>query len=343
MVPQKSTKLTAVDLFSGCGGLSLGLKQAGFNVLGAIELDSLAVDSYRRNHRKVKVWNEDIRDVPASRFARALALSPGCLDVLAACPPCQAFSRIRTLNRGKRVRDPDQKNLLIELLRFIRVLRPRAVMIENVPAMVRDRRWNRFVGDLRQQGYCCEHRILNTADYGVPQRRHRLLLIAMRTTGTAPFASPVTHRRTVRDAIGHLKAGGDPLHNEKEVRSAEVLDLIRRIPQDGGSRSALPASLRLRCHQGLDGFRDVYGRMAWDEVAPTITGGCVNPSKGRFLHPTKNRAITLREAALLQGFPGNYFISLTEGKYRAAELIGNALPPGFIAKHAIEIGKALRG
>ena len=99
---------------------------------------------------------------------------------------------------------------------------------------------------------------------------------------------------------------------------------------------------KLKCHRKCDGFRDVYGRMKWDDVAPTITGGCCNPSKGRFLHPTKNRAITLREAALLQSFPVDYYFSLERGKHHAAQLIGNALPPEFIRRHAAQIAKVLK-
>ena len=105
--------------------------------------------------------------------------------------------------------------------------------------------------------------------------------------------------------------------------------LIRAIPKDGGSRTALSETLRLKCHTIANGYYDVYGRMRWDDVAPTITGGCINPSKGRFLHPVEDRAISLREAALLQSFPTSYTFSLRRGKYAVAEMIGNALPPIF--------------
>jgi len=116
-----------------------------------------------------------------------------------------------------------------------------------------------------------------------------------------------------------------------------IKELIKKIKKDGGSRTDLLKRNQLKCHRKFDGFRDVYGRMAWNEVAPTITSGCINPSKGRFLHPTKNRAITLREAALLQSFPSSYYISLRRGKYAAAALIGNALPPEFARRQAISV------
>jgi DNA (cytosine-5)-methyltransferase 1 len=141
----------------------------------------------------------------------------------------------------------------------------------------------------------------------------------------------------VRDAIGKLttpEQSLDPLHNYPTKRSQKIEDRIRKIPKDGGSRASLGARGQLACHKRSDGFKDVYGRMAWDKPAPTITGGCINPSKGRFLHPQANRAITLREAALLQTFPKTYKFSLRGGRYSVATLIGNALPPEFIRRHA---------
>ena len=117
---------------------------------------------------------------------------------------------------------------------------------------------------------------------------------------------------------------------------------IASIPAGGGLRLQGP-DRQLPCHRRTNGFYDIYGRMAWDEPAPTITGGCINPSKGRFLHPVQDRAITLREAALLQSFPGDYEIPLDRGKYNAADLIGNALPPEFVARQAAQLAAALRG
>ena len=136
---------------------------------------------------------------------------------------------------------------------------------------------------------------------------------------------------------------GDVLHDLPEVRSPQVKELIKLIPKNGGSRKELPKKYWLPCHVRYpDGYRDVYGRMAWNDVAPTITGGCVNPSKGRFLHPAQNRAITLREAALLQTFPPGYKFSLEKGKDSVALMIGNALPPEFIRRHAVMIRKHLQ-
>ncbi len=163
-------------------------------------------------------------------------------------------------------------------------------------------------------------------------------------SGVVPFAEQTAPRKTVRDAIAALRRpgrSGDQLHDLPENRSSRIRDLIRAVPADGGGRLDLPENLTLDCHQETTGFTDVYGRMAWDEVAPTITGGCINPSKGRFLHPVQDRAITLREAALLQSFPPSYRFALSRGKYAVAALIGNALPPRFVRAHAREVAKYL--
>lgn len=337
------SKPKAIDLFSGCGGLTTGLQQAGFRVVGAVEIDPLAVETYRANHKGVVVWNKDIRKVSASAVMQRLGLRKGDLDLLAGCPPCQGFSSMRTLNGALEVEDP-RNDLVFEFLRFVRVLRPKAVMMENVPGLSADLRMVKFWKALRQLGYEGEDRILNAADFGVPQRRHRMILLAGRF-GAVDFASPDLRRRKVRDFIEWLPPvgeSGDPLHDMPEKRQERIMRLIRSIPPNGGSRAGLDEEYRLECHRKCDGFKDVYGRMAWDDVAPTITTGCFNPSKGRFLHPEFHRAITLREAASLQTFPRTYEFSLKRGKAATAALIGNALPPRFIRRHACAIRTYLR-
>lgn len=336
-------KPVAIDLFSGCGGMTLGLKRAGFRVVGAIELEALAVETYKKNHPGTHVWHGDICDVTVAEVQRKLGLEPRQLDLLAGCPPCQAFSRLRTLNGKRRVRD-EQKDLVLEFARFVRVLRPRAVMLENVPKLARDPRLKELKTILRDLGYRVDVKVLNAADFGVPQRRRRMILVAGRV-GQIEFAPQSTKRRSVAGAIKQLTPpdrSRDRLHNYKDLRSPDVEELIRTIPHDGGSRSDIPDEDQLDCHKRCDGFYDVYGRMAWTDVAPTITSGCINPSKGRFLHPEQDRAITLREAALLQSFPRDYHFSLRRGKYPAAEMIGNALPPEFVRRQAETVREYLR-
>lgn len=336
-------KPIAIDLFSGCGGLTLGLKQAGFNVVGAVELETLAVRTYRANHKRVSVWEQDISKLSVYTVKKKLGLQRGQLDLLAGCPPCQGFSSLRTRNGATRNRDR-RNNLIREMLRFVQGLRPKAVMMENVPGLKSHIQFREFCRGLRKLGYKVDWAIKDAARYGVPQRRKRLILLAGQKN-MIPFAVETDRSTTVHHAIGRLpKAGGsgDPLHDLKERRKPKVLELIKDIPKDGGGRLDLPEERQLECHKKFDGFKDIYGRMAWNEVAPTITSGCFNPSKGRFLHPIENRAITIREAALLQSFPGDYWFPCDTGKQAVALMIGNALPPEFIRRHAKEIGKVLK-
>jgi DNA (cytosine-5)-methyltransferase 1 len=328
----------ALDLFAGAGGLTLGLRWARFRVLGAVEIDPLAAETYRANFPTVSLWEMDIRRLSVARVLRELNLARGQLDLLAGCPPCQGFSTLRSLN-GHQTVDDQRNDLVLEFERFVRGLRPKAVMLENVPALASDSRLNRLIGAMKGMGYTVTVKVLDASRYGVPQRRRRMILVASRVRPIA-LAAQEARTKTVRDAIGRLpRAGvsGDPLHDLPETRAAKVMDLIARIRKDGGSRTALGVGTQLDCHQRCAGFYDVYGRMSWDKVAPTITSGCVNPSKGRFLHPEADRAITLREAALLQGLPIGYSISLRRGKYAAAAMIGNALPPEFVRRHAVEV------
>jgi DNA (cytosine-5)-methyltransferase 1 len=334
-----------MDLFSGAGGLTLGLCWAGFRVVGAVENDPLAVKTYRRHNPRTSIWAEDIRDVTVAAVKRRLRLRPGQLDLLAGCPPCQGFSAMRTRNGGRIVRDAAQKDLLFDFLRFVRGLRPKVVMMENVPRLADDWRIHRFSADLKKLGYKCRYRVLNAAHFGVPQRRRRMILLATRRTAVPFPKGDRTELVTVRETIAGLPRPGntgDRMHDVTESRTKKVADLIKKIPKNGGGRLSLGKDEQLECHRRLNGFKDVYGRMSWDAVAPTITCGFVNPSKGRFLHPTQHRTITLREAALIQTFPRYYTFALDRGKFSAAGLIGNALPPKFIKKIALPLARYIR-
>lgn len=325
----------AIDLFSGCGGLTLGLKLAGYRVSAAVEFDHKAQATYALNHPDVRLYRQDIRSVDPEKVLLAAGIAPGQLDLLAGCPPCQGFSRLRTKNKCISVKD-SRNDLIAEFIRFVAVMQPRNVMLENVPALAADRRFSRLRRDLSKLGYESTHDVLDAASYGVPQRRKRLIMLA--SLDGVPAIRPGNDALvTVRDAIGELGSpvgSSDALHALPESRSQKVRDLISQIPKDGGSRKDLPVDQQLACHRRSDGFSDVYGRMAWNKVAPTITSGCHNPSKGRFLHPSEDRTVTLREAALLQGFPISYQFDVRHGKESIALMIGNALPPSFIAAHA---------
>lgn len=331
-------ELTAIDLFSGLGGTSLGLQRAGFRVVAAVESHELAAESYRLNMDGVHVWERDIQRVPARDVMAKAGLARGELALLAACPPCQGFSTLRTLNGSRRIDDP-RNGLLRDVTRFVRVLKPMTVLAENVPGLASNAVFDQFVEDLDALGYKLRRPIVDVSHYGVPQRRRRLLIVASRL-GQPPVGARSPKPPTVRKALAGLPdvgSGGDVLHEAPERRTERIAAMIRLIPPDGGSRRDLGEEHQLDCHARTDGFKDIYGRMAWESVAPTITGGCINPSKGRFLHPEEHRAITLREAALLQSFPADYQLSLRRGRYAAAELIGNALPPEFVRRHALAL------
>lgn len=341
-------KFTAIDLFCGAGGLTAGLKKAGFNVLAGVEYNKIAAETYKLNNKKAKIYLQDICSLSPEKIMRDLKLNRGDLDLLAGCPPCQGFSTHRTRNRA--VSNSDKRNdLVFEFIRYVEAMLPKTVMLENVPGLAKDWRVQELQKMLHKLGYHIDEsfaRVKDAADYGVPQRRKRLLVKASRF-GSIPDAKPLKKRKTVADTISRLPLVGqsnDPLHDFPTNRSAKVETLISLVPKNGGSRTDLPKNYWLECHLKRPGsYRDVYGRMAWKTVAPTITSGCTNPSKGRFIHPEENRAITLREAALLQSFPPNYKFSMAKGKEAIALMIGNALPPEFIRRQAVQYSAHLRG
>ncbi|WP_414607005.1 MULTISPECIES: DNA cytosine methyltransferase [Stenotrophomonas] len=325
--------MTAIDLFSGCGGLTLGLKMAGFQVLAGVEIDPKAAHTYRLNHKDVSLIQGDIRETDPVSLMRSIRMKKGKLDLLAACPPCQGFSRIRTKNGARSNSDP-RNDLAMIFLDYAKALKPRHLLLENVPGLRRQPIWQDLIRGLEAEGYEIVEGVIDANDYGVAQRRKRLIMLA--SLGQKPSLPCVSESRpTVRDALQNSDiASNDKLHQMRTAHAPHVMKLINKIPRNGGSRSDLPDDLVLQCHQRTSGFSDVYGRMAWSKPAPTITSGCHNPSKGRFLHPDENRAITLREAALLQGFPADYQFEASHGKEAIALMIGNALPPPMICAHA---------
>jgi DNA (cytosine-5)-methyltransferase 1 len=339
-----TSRMTVVDLFAGCGGGSIGFQGSGFDVVGAVEIDGDAATAYASNVG-VKPLNLDIRDVAGVDLLEGTGIGVGDLTLLFGCPPCQSFTILR---RGavESAVDGMRNTLPKEYVRLVHELRPRHIAFENVPGMV-DGRWrSRFdelLADLEKLGYRCVWDVLDAADYGVPQRRRRVVVVGSRlATPILPAASHSGYReaglptyRTVRDAIGALRPLGrgeadpaDPLHRAR--RHCDLaLRRLRAVPE-GGGRMNLPPELQLACHQGHPGHYDIYGRMWWDRVAPTLTSGCTNVTKGRFGHPEQDRAITLREALLLQGFPVAATVCGRNTDNMALQ-IGNAVPPPLAA------------
>lgn len=321
---------TVVDLFCGCGGITEGLKRSNFKVIAAVDNDPVACRTYRANHPYVELYDRDIVKVdPHDIYHNDLDRKN--LDLLVVCAPCQPFS---TQNRLKKD-DDNRYELILQASRFAEVLQPRVIFLENVPGLGKHKDiLDKLKLRLRKLEYELSDPVLiDAADYAVPQRRIRCILIATLKTPPPDVPSkttPIGKRKTVREAIyalSSLKSGErdlkDPLH-QASTHQPIALERLKHIPKDGGSRCSLPEHLILDCHKTHRGHGDVYGRMKWDDVAPTLTTGCTDVSRGRFAHPEDDRAITPREAALLQSFPQNYKFVGT--RTQVAQQIGNAVP-----------------
>lgn len=334
----------SIDLFSGVGGLTHGMIKAGFKVVAAIEIDKDAVKAYRLNHEKVKVIEKDIRQVKISDIKKLLKGKE--LDLLAGCPPCQGFSSVRRKNKKKNIKD-SRNSLINEYLRFVKGLKPKTILLENVPGLMNYFLFKVFIKELVALGYhdAENFSVLNMKDYEIPQRRRRLTLVASRL-GKISIAEGSMKKVTVRDIIGQLpkpENSIDKLHKILPIHKEKTLKKIRLTPLDGGSRRDLPSAYTLKCHKKKNvGFNDIYGRLRWDDYSTTITGGCLNPSKGRFLHPEQNRCISAREAALLQSFPKGYKFHTDISRTSLALMIGNALPPKFSYIQSLNIKNYLK-
>lgn len=333
--------LTMIDLFSGCGGVTAGFKAEGFKVLAAVEFDPVTAQTYRLNHPEVVLYEEDIRSISPEEMQEQCELRSGQLTVLSVCAPCQPFSR------QNRYRNADERaSLVLEAVRFVRILRPIFLFVENVPGLKQNPDiLDKVLGDLEGLGYkVSAPAIVDAVDYGVPQFRKRFILlgtcldIELRIPDPM-YASPEEAARlgkkewlTVKDAFACLQdlnsgeeSKTDSLHKARK-HTLLSLERLRHIPHNGGSRDSLPIELWLACHRNATnvGYHDVYGRMDFNRPSNTLTTGCTNFTKGRFAHPTSDRAITPREAARLQTFPDSYRFY---GSYeQISTQIGNAVP-----------------
>lgn len=331
----------AIDLFCGAGGLSLGLQSVGFDIIAAVDNDAAAAKTYRHNLGNHLIESSIYNISPTELLSRT-KLAPGDCDLLAGGPPCQGFSVQR---RGE---DYDLRNhLVLEYLHFVETILPKFFIMENVRGLISKRGkpyFNQFIQDAQGLGYTVHVAKLNAADYGVPQERIRVFMVGERMPKERtffafpkPLLQPEQYQ-TVRSVIGDLPSPpGDgsphpeyPLHFREARLSALNLERFKYIPE-GGGRDDLPPHLQLRCHINNPSHRhkDVYGRMAWDKLAPTLTARFDSFSRGRFGHPTENRTITLREGARLMTFPDDFHFH--GNREEVARQIGNAVPP-LIAK-----------
>jgi DNA (cytosine-5)-methyltransferase 1 len=323
------------DFFSGCGGTSQGMREAGLRVRFGIDLDPDAGATYQANFPKAAFVQRDIRGLKTKELAPHVRASEGRAMLFAACAPCQPFSK----QRRSSGRSDGSRDLLRAFHRFVRCFRPEYVFIENVPGLqsVNDTRgpFVEFLKLLTKLGYWHCHKIIYACHYGVPQRRRRLILVASRL-GPISFPKP-THGPsgnkkalpTVWEAIGHLpriKAGqSDPKILNHRAANLSDLNLKRiRATKSEGTRTRWPAKLVLGCHENHAGHTDVYGRMAKHLPSAALTTRCISLSNGRFGHPTQHRAISVREAACLQTFPMDFefFGSLAS----MSRQVGNAVP-----------------
>jgi DNA (cytosine-5)-methyltransferase 1 len=380
-------KFEAIDIFSGCGGVSCGLTSAGFKVKAAVEIEDAAVGIYLGYaplaHVNVLHGAEkgDICMLSGDDILKAAGIKKEEIYLFAGCPPCQNFSRQNPNNVKKPL--AERKKLLFEFLRIIEELEPPFILMENVPGIkTADNKviLDDFLARLRKK-YVVLETILNSADYGVPQIRKRFVLHAVRldihkelseagyefglpqATHSGKGAEGLLPWKTVREAIGDLpaiRAGETYVDPEGHILNHKCENLsplnIRRmqiIRQNGGSRVGLPDELVLDCHKKIgedgkvfDGHKDVYGIMNADKPSPTMTGGCLRYSKGRYGHYAQDRAISVREAARLQTFPDDFIFG--ESLTAAALQIGNAVPidlvkaSGKVLKQAMYIIKAKR-
>ncbi|MEJ5064311.1 DNA cytosine methyltransferase [Erwinia sp. MYb375] len=375
-------KLKAIDLFAGAGGFSLAAFKAGVDVQAAIELDKLASETYYKNlvikfGAQTQVFSQDINDVDIDSLMRFQGLKQDELDLLLGGPPCQGFSSHRINDAG--INDP-RNSLLLRYFDFVRKLRPKVFLVENVPGLLWPRHaeyLDNFISLTREHGYQVigdKPYVLNARDYGVPQNRKRAFILAVRDdiqtndllwppeatytkTGQQiwPTASSVFERpaqsiliefkerlvekfnftaEMAESCIDQLQ-WGSPIAQDDScaihmIHSKEMTTLFENTPLMG---DRIESGRQLNCHKNYGGHLDVYGRIYPHFPSNTITTGCNNPSKGRFVHPWLPHGISLRHAARLQTFPDDY--AFVGGTMAIAKQIGNAVP--------VKLGEALLG
>ena len=333
---QTPTNIKVIDLFCGIGGLSHGLVKEGLEVVAGIDNDISCKYGYEYNNGAIFV-GKDIREVTAADILGLFGSHKNTIRVLAGCAPCQPFSKLNQ----KKVTEI-QLEPLGKFAQLIGEVKPDIVSMENVSELADTRKYpvfKTFTDALIRNGYKYKFEIVNTAEYGVPQNRRRLVLLASRLGDIGLVKRTHKDKKvTVRDIIGNLEplkdgevSAIDPLHKARKLSSMNMRR-IKATPHDGGSSHDWSEELMLNCHKKETGKTysgSVYGRMRWGEPAPTMTTQCVGLGNGRFGHPEQDRAISLREAALLQTFPENYqFVDPNTPIITAhiAKFIGNAVP-----------------
>ena len=322
-----------IDLFCGVGGLTCGLMQSGLNVIAGFDIDATCQYAYTHNNH-VPFHKRNIREITGPELNRLYGQN--VLKILVGCAPCQPFSQMRSKLGEANLQD-EKYNLLLEYGRLIEEIRPTIISMENVPQLQNTSVFQTFLNILDRNGYHYDMRVVYCPDYGISQSRRRFVLVGS-LLGNIEIIPP-THNRNnvpVKDYIGNLPSisageihNGDPLHQSSQLSEINLKRI--RASKPGGTWKDWPEELRCACHKRESGqtYGSVYGRMRWEQVGPTITTQFFRYGTGRYGHPEQDRALSLREGALLQTFPANYdFIdpavpfSLTSiGRH-----IGNAVP-----------------
>jgi len=325
--------MLAFDFFCGSGGLTRGLLDAGIKVIAGFDSDEKCRQSYESNNAPARFVRGDIRELSVADLKEYSKDTPFGEMLFAGCAPCQPFSQ-----QVKNAECRQDATLLSEFGRLIEATLPGQVLMENVPGIARvkgNSTFKRLLRLLEENDYQYVYDVIDAKQFGVPQKRRRLVLIALRhvqpSMPRVKYGAGALPFRTVRQAISHFPpiAAGEVHPDVANHVAASITPLnlkrLHRTPHDGGDRRSWPKSLRLECHTGnYGGHTDVYGRMAWDAPAPTLTGRCHSISNGRYGHPMQDRAISLREAAALQSFPDSYAFH-GSNKHIALQ-IGNAVP-----------------
>ena len=331
----------AIDLFCGIGGLTKGLSLSGIDVLAGIDIDNTCSFAYEKNNNG-KFINCDITTLEGPQLMDIYPMNS--TKILVGCAPCQPFSKYSDRYRKDGQNDEKWK-LLYSFSRLIKEIKPEIVSMENVPGLVSQAVFKDFVFELKNLSYFVSWKVVFCPEYGVPQNRKRLVLLASRL-GEIKLIPPFYGEEnylTVRDAIGNLPAIKDGEQYSKDVlHCACKLSAInlKRIRQSvpGGTWRDWDDKLKLKCHKKDSGktYGSVYGRMRWDEPSPTITTQFYGYGNGRFGHPEQDRALSLREGAILQSFPNDYVFVDNEHQFKLRDIgihIGNAVP--------VELGRAI--
>ena len=327
----KKKKISCVDLFCGAGGLTHGMIQGGVEVTAGIDMDSTCRFPFEENNHGALFIEKNITDINSTEIDDLF--EKNSVRVLAGCAPCQPFSTYSQRYDNQR----DSKwALLNEFDRIVRDVKPDIVTMENVPAILKHQVFENFVKTLKRRKYNVWYDVVNCAEYGVPQSRKRTVLLASKYGPIKLIDKTHIKPKTVRQAIGRLRSicAGEQAPRDKMHRAATLTKKnIKRIraSKPGGTWRDWPVHLIAECHKrdGGKSYPSVYGRMEWDKVAPTMTTQCYGFGNGRFGHPEQDRAISLREAAILQGFPRDYkFVPAhQQAEFRnLGRLIGNAVP-----------------